>query len=73
VLEGMLKGLGARITRVSRPFAPESGAYGTGRTMGHDHGHSHAPGTPFHTHDHHSHDGHIHHHGAHFHGGDEAD
>ncbi|PTX01941.1 urease accessory protein UreE [Pararhodobacter aggregans] len=75
VLEGMLRGLGARITRVSRPFAPESGAYGTGRTMGHDHGHSHshAPGTPFHSHDHHSHDGHIHHHGAHFHGGDEAE
>ncbi|GAB1379856.1 urease accessory protein UreE [Pararhodobacter aggregans] len=77
VLEGMLRGLGARITRVSRPFAPESGAYGTGRTMGHDHGHSHGhnhpPGTPFHSHDHHSHDGHIHHHGAHFHGGEEAE
>lgn len=46
VLEGMLRGLGATILRSSRPFAPEGGAYGTGRTMGHAHG----PDTPFHLH-----------------------
>lgn len=65
VMERMLRGLGARVTRVTRAFAPESGAYGTGRTMGHDHG----DGTPFHTHDHDA--GKIHHHGAHFHGGED--
>ena len=69
VLERMLQGLGARITRVTRPFSPESGAYGTGRTMGHDHGHAHPAGTPFHTHDHNR--GAVHHHGAHFHGDED--
>lgn len=80
VLERMLRGLGARITRAVRPFAPESGAYGTGRTMGHDHGPAHSPdhvhghhpgdGDDNHGHHHsHSHDhdhdrGHDHHHGA---------
>lgn len=70
VLERMLLGLGARVTRVTRAFAPETGAYGTGRTMGHDHG----DGTPFHTHDHDArdpHGGHVHHHGVHFHGGED--
>jgi urease accessory protein len=58
VLEAMLRGLGAGIARVHRPFTPEKGAYGTGRTMGHDHG-------PGHDHDHnHSHGhGHDHSHG----------
>jgi urease accessory protein len=37
VLEGMLRGLGARITRTVLPFRPEGGAYGHGRTMGHSH------------------------------------
>lgn len=37
VLEGMLRGLGATITRASLPFSPEGGAYGHGRTMGHAH------------------------------------
>ncbi|MBD9525903.1 urease accessory protein UreE [Paracoccus sp. PAR01] len=44
VLEGMLRGLGATVTATMAPFAPEGGAYGHGRTMGHDHGpgfHSH--------------------------------
>ncbi len=41
VLENMLIGLGAQINRASRPFTPEGGAYGHGRTMGHSHGHSH--------------------------------
>lgn len=38
VLEDMLRGLGADLRRVSAPFAPEGGAYGHGRTMGHSHG-----------------------------------
>ena len=41
VLAAMLEKLGAQVTRISAPFAPEGGAYGHGRTMGHDHGHSH--------------------------------
>lgn len=44
VLENMLLGLGATVTRVAEPFRPEGGAYGHGRTMGHSHGpggHSH--------------------------------
>ncbi len=41
VLQAMLTGLGAQITQVTEPFRPEGGAYGHGRTMGHDHGHSH--------------------------------
>lgn len=48
VLRNMLEGLGAQITPETRPFHPEGGAYGHGRTFGHDHGH----------HDH----GHIHDH-----------
>lgn len=38
VLEAMLRGLGARVTPTMAAFAPEGGAYGHGRTMGHDHG-----------------------------------
>ncbi|PCD77098.1 urease accessory protein UreE [Pseudothioclava arenosa] len=57
VLEAMLKGLGAEVSPSIEPFQPESGAYGMGRTMGHDHGHSHGHGHD-HTHDH----GHHHHH-----------
>jgi urease accessory protein len=38
VLERMLAGLGATITRAVQPFKPEGGAYGHGRTMGHSHG-----------------------------------
>jgi urease accessory protein len=37
VLERMLQGLGATITRADLPFKPEGGAYGHGRTMGHSH------------------------------------
>ncbi|WP_347311250.1 urease accessory protein UreE [Defluviimonas sp. SAOS-178_SWC] len=49
VLEAMLRQIGAGIERVVLPFSPEGGAYGHGRTMGHDHG-------PSHGHDHgHSH------------------
>ena len=38
VLEAMLNGLGATLTLALAPFTPEGGAYGHGRTMGHDHG-----------------------------------
>lgn len=66
VLEAMLRQLGATLRHVSEPFDPEGGAYGHGRTMGHDHGHDHG-----HSHDHkhdHGHD-HDHDHG-HRHDGD---
>ncbi|MDD9716388.1 urease accessory protein UreE [Dinoroseobacter sp. PD6] len=45
VLADMLRQLGAEVTQVTAPFTPEGGAYGHGRTMGHEHGHGH-------THDH---------------------
>lgn len=54
VIEAMLRQLGAELTIVNEPFLPEGGAYGHGRTFGHDHGHDHG-----HSHDHthaHSHD-----------------
>ena len=38
VLEAMLAQLGAHLTPVIAPFRPEGGAYGHGRTFGHDHG-----------------------------------
>lgn len=50
VLEAMLRKLGAEICHKELPFCPEGGAYGHGRTFGHDHGHSHEPA---HSHDHH--------------------
>ena len=39
VLQTMLEGLGATVDHVTAPFTPEGGAYGHGRTHGHDHGH----------------------------------
>lgn len=57
VLAAMLTGLGATLREVTEPFLPEGGAYGHGRTMGHDHG----------GHDHGDHD-HGHDHGGHAHG-----
>lgn len=62
VLEAMLRGLGAEVAPLTAPFTPEGGAYGHGRTMGHDHGptagHSHdqAQGRGHHDHSHHHHD-----------------
>jgi urease accessory protein len=38
VLEAMLQQLGAQTQKVIAPFHPEGGAYGHGRTLGHDHG-----------------------------------
>jgi urease accessory protein len=54
VLLAMLRQLGAEVTETVLPFAPEGGAYGHGRTLGHDHGghdhgHDHGHG---HDHDH---------------------
>ena len=37
VLAEMLRGLGASVTPAKKPFTPEGGAYGLGRTMGHAH------------------------------------
>ncbi|MEY4696936.1 MAG: hypothetical protein RIT14_1364 [Pseudomonadota bacterium] len=38
VLKAMLAQLGATVAPAMEPFTPEGGAYGLGRTMGHDHG-----------------------------------
>ena len=61
VMETMLRGLGASVSHACEPFTPEGGAYGHGRTLGHDHG------TASHNHDHdHDHDhGHPHPHARH--------
>ena len=37
VLQAMLEGLGASVTPLTAPFTPEGGAYGHGRTHGHEH------------------------------------
>jgi urease accessory protein len=37
VLRDMLERLGARLADVAEPFRPEGGAYGFGRTHGHEH------------------------------------
>jgi len=44
VLADMLARLGATLAEVVEPFRPEGGAYGHGRTLGHDHGHDHGHG-----------------------------
>lgn len=41
VLRDMLEKLGAGLREITAPFTPEGGAYGHGRTQGHEHGHSH--------------------------------
>ena len=38
VMADLLARLGAEVRPVSVPFTPEGGAYGPGRTHGHDHG-----------------------------------
>jgi urease accessory protein len=53
VLRAMLEHLGATVREVVEVFTPEGGAYGHGRTFGHNHGHSHG-------HDHHDHAHHDH-------------
>ncbi len=52
VINAMLEGLGATVTKIDAPFTPEGGAY-SGGGHGHDHGHGHAHN---HGHDHHHHD-----------------
>lgn len=39
VMRAMLEQLGASVTDMDGPFTPEGGAYGHGRTLGHDHAH----------------------------------
>lgn len=76
VLRAMLERLGAVVTPGQEPFAPELGAYGLGRPMGHDHGpddghkhgHDHGHG---HHHDHHHPHRHVHHHSSHSHADEE--
>lgn len=48
VIEDMLTKMNANVKHTSEPFNPEGGAYGLGRTHGHDHGHS----PESHSHDH---------------------
>lgn len=40
VIRHMLEHLGAEVTEAVRPFTPEGGAYGHGRTHSHEHGHT---------------------------------
>ena len=55
VMADLLTRLGADVRDVTEPFTPEGGAYGHGRTHGHDHSATHGP------------DGHHHHDHAHPH------
>ena len=41
VIADMVRGLGAAVRDVERPFNPEGGAYGGGAVQGHSHGHGH--------------------------------
>ncbi len=61
VLEAMLAGLGATLTPLRAAFTPEGGAYGHGRTMGHDHG---PDGDHGHVHGDHHPGRVVHHHGS---------
>lgn len=69
VLEAMLIGLGAEVTRVTAPFQPEGGAYSGGGGHHHHHhedGHNHHDHGHHHDHgDHHDHDDDGHHHQHH--------
>ena len=42
VIADMVRGLGAQVRTVDRPFNPEGGAYGHGSVQGHSHGHGHS-------------------------------
>lgn len=57
VLADMLTRLGAELRETLAPFRPEGGAYGHGRTFGHDHGLAEAEDQPP-VHAHARHDGH---------------
>ena len=75
VLEAMLRQLGADMCRKDMPFRPEGGAYGHGRTFGHDHGPAtnHPHGAGEHTHSHAESHSHSHAHAeSHSHAHDHA-
>jgi urease accessory protein len=65
VLEEMVRGLGAEVSAVERPFQPERGAYDQGGHA-HDHAHDHK-GQDHKGHDHHAHE-HAHGEPVHVHG-----
>jgi len=75
VIEAMVHGLGARLTKIEAPFDPEGGAYAAPAPKAaashdhgqHDHGHVHGPGCG---HDHGAHAGHDH--GKHDHAHDRG-
>ncbi|MDF1718521.1 MAG: urease accessory protein UreE [Antarcticimicrobium sp.] len=52
VIRDMLQLIGATLREVDEPFTPEGGAYGLGRTHGHDHGASHGGHDHDQSHDH---------------------
>ncbi|QRG05266.1 urease accessory protein UreE [Xanthobacter dioxanivorans] len=72
VLTEMVRGLGAAVTKVVRPFRPEKGAYEAAEAHGghghdaHDHAHEHSG------HEHSAHEHHDHSHAHHEHGADCA-
>ncbi|MCI4588705.1 urease accessory protein UreE [Sphingobium sp. BYY-5] len=55
VINAMLEGLGATVTKVQAPFTPEGGAY-SGASHSHDHHHHHHDHDHEHSHAHHHHD-----------------
>jgi urease accessory protein len=74
VLKAMLVQLGATVSHAMEPFTPEGGAYGHGRTMGHDHGHAHGHVPHVFTLSHAQHGAvQVHHHAAHKVDEDEPD
>ena len=73
VLTEMVRGLGAAVAKVKRPFRPEKGAYEAAEAHGHAHdhaGHEHA-GHDHAGHDHAGHEHHGHEHHGHEHHGHE--
>lgn len=62
VLTEMVRGLGAGVAKVTRPFRPEKGAYEAAEAHG-GHGHAHEHGHEHHAHEHHGHEHHDHAHG----------
>ena len=59
VIEGMVRGLGAKVVEIEAPFDPEGGAYASHAGGDHEHGHDHGHG-----------DGHAHAAEPHVHGPD---
>lgn len=74
VIRHMLEHLGAAVTEATRPFTPEGGAYGHGRTHAHEHGHTAHGAAQGHSHDHGESHGHSHGSGrSHSHGHSHGD